>query len=42
MWKSVSAMSILRLVDSPGKIVGGEIIFKGENLLSKTNEEMRK
>lgn len=40
--KSVSAMSILRLVDSPGKIVGGEIIFKGENLLSKTNEEMRK
>lgn len=40
--KSVSAMSVLRLVDSPGKIVGGEILFKGENLLQKTEEEMRK
>ncbi len=40
--KSVASMSILRLVDAPGKIVGGEIIFKGENLLEKTFEEMRK
>jgi len=40
--KSVSAMSLLRLVDSPGKIVGGEIIFKGESLLKKSEEEMRK
>ncbi len=40
--KSVTASSILRLVDKPGKIVGGEIIFEGENLLEKSEEEMRK
>lgn len=40
--KSVASMSILRLVDVPGKIVGGEIIFKGENLANKSQEEMRK
>ena len=32
--KSVSAMSIMQLIPyPPGKITGGEIIFKGENLL---------
>jgi len=41
--KSVSSLSILRLIqEPPGKIVGGEIWFKGENLLKKTPEEMRK
>ena len=30
--KSVTAMSIMRLVASPGKITGGEIHFKGRNL----------
>lgn len=40
--KSITSLSILRLIDSPGKIVGGEIIFKGENLLEKSNNEMRK
>lgn len=40
--KSVTALSILRLVPPPGKIVAGEILFKGENLLEKTEEEMRK
>ncbi len=41
--KSVSAMSIMRLIASPpGKITGGEIFFKGENLLEKTEEEMMK
>ncbi|GGA63322.1 ABC transporter ATP-binding protein [Ornithinibacillus halotolerans] len=40
--KSITSLSILRLIDRPGKIVGGEIIFKGENLLDKSNEEMRK
>jgi peptide/nickel transport system ATP-binding protein/oligopeptide transport system ATP-binding protein len=39
--KSVTAMSIMRLVPYPGKIIEGEIIFKGENLLEKSNEEMR-
>ncbi|MDB2224713.1 ABC transporter ATP-binding protein [Halorubrum ezzemoulense] len=30
--KSVATSSILRLVDSPGEIVGGEIKFKGETI----------
>ncbi len=40
--KSVTALSVLRLIDPPGKIVEGEIRFKGENLLTKNEEEMRK
>lgn len=41
--KSVTALSIMRLLPSPpARIVRGEIWFKGENLLDKTNEEMRK
>jgi len=39
--KSVTAFSILRLLDYPGKTVGGEILFKGENLLRKSDAEMR-
>jgi oligopeptide/dipeptide ABC transporter ATP-binding protein len=40
--KSVTALSIMRLVpEPPGKIVDGEILFKGENLLEKTSREMR-
>jgi len=39
--KSVTAFSILRLLDYPGKTIGGEVIFKGENLLKKTEDEMR-
>ena len=40
--KSVSALSILRLVPSPpGKIVGGEIIFEGEDLLKVDEDEIR-
>ncbi len=31
--KSVSQLSVMQLVSSPGKIVGGEIIFNGQNLL---------
>ncbi|NLF74370.1 MAG: ABC transporter ATP-binding protein [Chloroflexi bacterium] len=38
--KSITAMSILRLVDKPGRIVSGEVLFKGENLLEKTRGEM--
>ncbi|GAH19148.1 unnamed protein product [marine sediment metagenome] len=35
--KSVTALSVLRLIqEPPGKIVGGEIWFKGEELLRKT------
>ncbi|MPQ43712.1 ABC transporter ATP-binding protein [Clostridium tarantellae] len=39
--KSVTAMSLMRLVSSPGKIEGGEIIYEGKNLFSLTEEEMR-
>jgi len=41
--KSVTALSILRLVPSPpGKIVGGEILYRGRDLLKLGREEMRK
>ena len=41
--KSVTALSIMRLVQSPpGKIVSGKIIFEGQNLLELTEKEMRK
>ncbi|CAG9621804.1 ABC transporter ATP-binding protein [Sutcliffiella rhizosphaerae] len=40
--KSITSLSIMRLLqDGVGKIVGGEIIFKGENLIDKTKKEMR-
>jgi oligopeptide/dipeptide ABC transporter ATP-binding protein len=40
--KSVTSLAILRLVPAPGRIVAGEIKLKGENLLTKTEGEMRK
>lgn len=40
--KSVTALSILRLVRAPGKIVNGSITFQGINLLELSKEEMRK
>ncbi len=40
--KSVTSLSILRLIMSPpGKIVGGEILFEGKNLLELPEKEMR-
>ena len=40
--KSVSAMSVLRLIPyPPGIIEGGEIVFKGEDLLQVTEERIR-
>ena len=40
--KSVHALSIMRLVaNPPGRIVGGEILFEGENLLNMDDSEMR-
>ena len=40
--KSVSALSIMRLVAGPaGRIVGGEVLFKGRDLLKLSEEEMR-
>ena len=41
--KSVSALSVMRLVSAPaGRIVEGEILFKGRDLLALPEEEMRK
>ena len=41
--KSVTSLSIMRLIPSPpGKIVGGEIVYRGRDLLKLNNEEMRK
>lgn len=39
--KSVTGMSILGIVERPGRIEGGEIYFKGENLIGKSDEELR-
>ena len=39
--KSVTAMSISRLVSPPGRIVGGEILLNGRNLVPLPEQEMR-
>ena len=39
--KSVSVYAIMRLLQSPGRVVGGSIHFNGTDLLSLTEEEMR-
>ncbi|CCO09128.1 putative peptide ABC transporter ATP-binding protein y4tR [Desulforamulus hydrothermalis Lam5 = DSM 18033] len=40
--KSITATSIMRLIPNPpGRIVGGQILFNGEDLLQKTEKEMR-
>ena len=39
--KSVTALSILGLVARPGRVVAGEILFKGRDLLSIGREELR-
>jgi len=39
--KTVTALSILNLVPSPGKIISGKIYFEGQNLLDLSGEEMR-
>ena len=40
--KTVTGFSILGLVDAPGRVVGGEILFKGEDLLNLTEKQMQK
>ncbi len=41
--KSVTSLSIMRLIPNPpGKITGGDILYKGKSLLSLTPAEMRK
>lgn len=38
--KSVTALSIMGLIDHPGRIVSGEIYFNGELISNKSNSEM--
>jgi len=40
--KSVTAMSITRLVSPPGRVVGGQILLNGKDLLELTEAEMRR
>ncbi|MGI5836566.1 MAG: ATP-binding cassette domain-containing protein, partial [Chloroflexota bacterium] len=41
--KSVSALSIMRLIPQPpGKVVGGQVMFQGRDLLKVSEDEMRK
>ena len=40
--KSVTSLSIMRLVANPGRIEAGEVLFDGRDLLKISNEEMRR
>ena len=40
--KSVTAMSITRLVSPPGRVVGGQVLLDGQDLLGFTEAEMRR
>jgi peptide/nickel transport system ATP-binding protein len=39
--KSVTALSVLRLIAPPGRVAGGEILFEGRDLLQLPEREMR-
>ena len=39
--KSVTALSLMRLIEEPGRITDGEIRFKGEDILSMSESEVR-
>ena len=39
--KSVTAYSILRILVDPGKVVGGEVLYKGENVLEYNKTQIR-
>lgn len=39
--KSVEAYSIIGLLQSPGKVIGGEILFEGENVLEYDKKKMQ-
>ncbi len=40
--KSVTALSIMRLIADPGRILGGPIRYEGKNLLDLADDELRK
>ena len=39
--KSVTGFSIIGLVDSPGRVVSGQVLFQGKNLLTLPDEDLR-
>jgi len=39
--KSMTALSLLRLVPDPGKVVSGQVLFRNEDLLQVSDEEIR-
>ncbi|WP_255169557.1 ABC transporter ATP-binding protein [Natrononativus amylolyticus] len=39
--KSVTALSLMRLIENPGRIESGEILFKGRNILEMSEREVR-
>lgn len=40
--KTVTALSVMGLIENPGKIENGAILFRGENLLAKSEKDMQK
>ncbi len=40
--KSVTALSVMRLIQPPGKIVGGRILLQGRDILALSETEMRR
>jgi len=40
--KSVTSLSIMRLIGQPGKIIEGEILYEGRDLLKLSDNEMKK
>ena len=40
--KSVTALSIMQLVDYPGRVVGGQVVFKGADLLTLPDKDVRR
>ena len=39
--KSITSLSVMRLIDRPGRIVEGEVLLNGDNLLAKSEDDMR-
>src|ERR1700694_4969156 len=39
--KSVTVLSIMRLLQPPGRVVGGQVLFKGRDLLQSSEREMQ-
>lgn len=39
--KSITGFSILGLIDPPGRIAGGQVLFKGENITAASERHMR-